>query len=110
LSAQGRLIAAGTRLTELQLDARGAWNLQLVSGIEVRLGRREVEERLNRFIQTALPVMTPRLREVAYVDMRYSNGFSIGWKKPGALARRESAPPVSPTRTPGTRTAARAAA
>lgn len=106
LSAQGRLIAAGTRLAALQLDARGAWNLQLVSGIEVRLGRREVEERLDRFIQTALPIMSPRLGEVAYVDMRYSNGFSIGWKKPGALARRDSTPAPAPTPAQRTRTAA----
>ncbi len=110
LSAQGRLIAAGTRLNALQLDARGAWNLQLASGIEVRLGRREVEQRLDRFIQTALPVMSPRLREVAYVDMRYSNGFSIGWKRPGALARRDAVPVRNPTPAQRTRTAAHATA
>jgi cell division protein FtsQ len=86
LSAQGRLIEAGTRLTALSLDARGAWELELANGIGVRLGRREVEERLDRFIQTALPVMSGRAREVAYIDMRYSNGFAIGWKKSGALA------------------------
>ena len=110
LSAQGRLIAAGTRLNALQLDARGAWNLQLASGIEVRLGRREVEQRLDRFIQTALPVMSPRLREVAYVDMRYSNGFSIGWKRPGALVRRDAVPARNPTPAQRTRTAAHATA
>jgi len=98
LSAQGRLIEAGTRLIALELDARGAWRLELANGVEVRLGRREVEDRLDRFIHTALPVMSPRAREVAYVDMRYSNGFAIGWKKagatkPGELASREAPPP-----------------
>lgn len=108
LSAQGRLIEAGTRLTALELDARGAWRLELVNGVEVRLGRREVEDRLDRFIHTALPVMSPRAREVAYIDMRYSNGFAIGWKKtgvkPGELASREPAP-RAPRKPPARATA-----
>jgi cell division protein FtsQ len=109
LSAQGRLIEAGTRLTALQLDARGAWELELANGIAVRLGRREVEERLDRFIQTALPVMSPRVREVAYIDMRYSNGFAIGWKKPGGLARGatpDASPPPEPREKPAVRATA----
>lgn len=110
LSAQGRLIEAGTRLTALKLDARGAWELELANGIAVRLGRREVEERLDRFIQTALPVMSPRAREVAYIDMRYSNGFAIGWKKPGALARGGATPNVKPPPEPRHKPAARATA
>ncbi len=101
LSAQGRLIEAGTRLTALELDARGAWRLELANGVEVRLGRREVEDRLDRFIHTALPVMSPRAREVSYVDMRYSNGFAIGWKKvagakPGELASRDAPARIEP--------------
>lgn len=112
LNAQGRLIEAGTRLSALQLDARGAWELELANGVQVRLGRREVDERLDRFINTAWPVMSARAREVAYVDMRYSNGFAIGWKsagtrKPGDLASRQSTPPPRATRE---RSAARATA
>lgn len=110
LSAQGRLIEAGTRLTALELDARGAWQLELANGIEVRLGRREVEERLDRFIQTALPLMGPRAREVDYIDMRYSNGFAIGWKRRGALASREVPIPVTQPRAPRDKPAPRATA
>lgn len=110
LSAQGRLIEAGTRLSALKLDARGAWELELANGIEIRLGRREVEARLDRFIQTALPVMSARAREVAYIDMRYSNGFAIGWKKPGALARGAANPDVKPLPMPPEKPAARATA
>jgi len=107
LSAQGRLIEAGTRLSALQLDARGAWELELANGVQVRLGRREVEDRLDRFINSAWPVMSPRAREVAYVDMRYSNGFAIGWKTPGKSGELASRTKGSPVPTP--RTAARAA-
>lgn len=91
LSAQGRLIESGMRLAALDLDARGAWQLELANGISVRLGRRRVDERLDRFIQTALPVMSGQATDIDYVDMRYSNGFAIGWKRPGGLASRGGA-------------------
>ncbi len=97
LSAQGRLIEAGTRLAALELDARGAWQLELANGVSVRLGRRQVDERLDRFIQTALAVMSGRAAEIDYVDMRYSNGFAIGWKRPRGVASRGSAPRNAPT-------------
>jgi cell division protein FtsQ len=97
LNAQGRLIEAGTRLAALELDARGAWRLELANGVSVRLGRRQVDERLDRFIQTALAVMSGRAAEIDYVDMRYSNGFAIGWKRQRGVASRGSAPRNAPT-------------
>jgi len=96
LSAQGRLIEAGMRLAALELDARGAWQLELANGVNVRLGRRQVDERLDRFMQTALTVMSGRAAEIDYVDMRYSNGFAIGWKRPRGLASRGGAPRNAP--------------
>ena len=52
----------------------------------VRLGRRDVDDRIERFIRTASQVIAHRLNEIAYVDMRYSNGFAIGWRNPQAPA------------------------
>jgi cell division protein FtsQ len=82
LSVQGRMLEAGLRIAALRLDARGAWEMDLDSGVTVRLGRREVDERIERFIHTASQVISHRLTEIAYVDMRYSNGFAIGWRNP----------------------------
>jgi cell division protein FtsQ len=79
------------RLAALDLDARGAWQLELANGVSVRLGRRQVDERLDRFIQTALPVVGGRASEISYIDMRYSNGFAIGWKRSSGLASRDDA-------------------
>ncbi len=70
----------------LRLDARGAWEMDLDSGVTVRLGRREVDERIDRFIHTASQVIAHRLNEITYVDMRYSNGFAIGWRNPAVPA------------------------
>ena len=80
LAAEGRLMQSGVRLTALRLDARGAWEFDLANGVTVRLGRREVDERFERFMSTALKIVTQRPEDVAYVDMRYTNGFAIGWR------------------------------
>jgi cell division protein FtsQ len=86
LSVQGRMLEAGMRIAALRLDERGAWEMDLDSGVTVRLGRREVDERIERFIHTASQVISHRLNEVTYVDMRYSNGFAIGWRNPSVPA------------------------
>jgi len=80
LSAQGRLQQAGLRLTAMRLDARGAWELDLANGVTVRLGRRQVDERFDKFITAALKLVTQRGDDIAYIDMRYTNGFAIGWR------------------------------
>jgi len=80
LAAEGRLLQAGLRLSALRLDARGAWELDLANGVTVRLGRRQVDERFEKFMNTALKLVTQRGEDIAYVDMRYTNGFAIGWR------------------------------
>lgn len=86
IDAQGRLLEAGLRLTGVRLDERGAWALQLGGGLQVRLGRQDVHERLERFIRLASPMVAKRVAEIGYVDMRYTNGFSVGWNARNALA------------------------
>ncbi|HET9693624.1 MAG TPA: cell division protein FtsQ/DivIB [Steroidobacteraceae bacterium] len=86
IDAQGRLLEAGLRLTGVRLDERGAWELRLGDGLQVRLGRQAVHERLERFIRLASPMVAKRVAEISYVDMRYTNGFSVGWNARNALA------------------------
>ena len=86
LKTYPRLLAVGMRLSQVELDARGAWQLTLGNGARVRLGRQDVEARLERFIAIASPVVAGRGTDVNYVDLRYSNGFSIGWNAPTRVA------------------------
>jgi len=86
LAAQGRMLEAGLRIAALRLDERGAWEMDLDSGVTVRLGRRDVDERIDRFIRTASQVIAHRMNDITYVDMRYSNGFAIGWRNSQAPA------------------------
>jgi cell division protein FtsQ len=87
LETYPRLLGVGMRLSRVELDARGAWQLTLANGIAVRLGRQDVPARLERFISVASPVVAARGAEVSYVDLRYSNGFSVGWNVPTRVAR-----------------------
>jgi len=80
LAMQRRLTEAGLAITALRLDARGAWQLDLANGITVRLGRSQVDERFDKFISAALGVVEHRAADISYVDMRYTNGFAIGWR------------------------------
>ncbi len=86
LESQGRLVEAGLRLTGVRLDERGAWELELANGVVVKLGRQAVTDRLERFIKLASPLVAKRQAEILYVDMRYTNGFSVGWNARNALA------------------------
>lgn len=95
---QPRLLESGLRVTSVRVDPRGSWELDLSNGVTVRLGRRLVQERLERFLQVGAPVVAGRPNDIAYVDMRYSNGFSVGWRTAARPAgtTNSSAPTLQP--------------
>ena len=78
-----RQLAAGSglELRRLLRSERRAERLWLANGIEVRLGRHDTERRLDRFIRVAWPALRAQLERIEYVDMRYDNGFAVGWKE-----------------------------
>jgi len=80
LAVRGKLAEAGLTLESLELDERGAWRLVLGGGQEIRLGRRDIDERLYRFFDVVAPALAADLKGVAYVDLRYTNGFAVGWR------------------------------
>lgn len=75
-----RLEQRGLAAVALYLDSRGAWEMQLLNGIRVRIGARAVEQRINGFFIALDTVISAQTDQVDYVDMRYTNGFAIGWK------------------------------
>ena len=79
LSLRGRLAEAGLALAELDLDERGAWRFRLDDGTEVRLGRRATGPRTDRFFMVVVPRLAAQFDAIEYVDLRYSNGFAVGW-------------------------------
>jgi len=97
LAVQGRLTEVGLRLVALTLDARGALSLTLDNGVQVRLGRQQIESRFERFMLVAAKLVSQRAADIAYVDMRYGNGFAVGWKgNSGHLAQQPAQQPRAP--------------
>lgn len=78
---QDELVVRELGVKRLYLTERRAERLWLDNGIEVRLGRRDYEDRLNRFVHVAWPALREQARTINYVDMRYTNGFAVGWKQ-----------------------------
>jgi cell division protein FtsQ len=76
-----RLLPLGMRIDGVTLDPRGAWRIHLSNGVELRLGREQPEQRMERFLRAAAPIVNARAGELAYVDLRYSNGFALGWRE-----------------------------
>ena len=97
LAMRRRLAPASLAVTALRLDPRGAWQLDLANGITVRLGRSQVDERFEKFMSAALGIVEHRAGDISYVDMRYTNGFAIGWRsgRAGALQRGHATCPRS---------------
>lgn len=71
----------GTRLrpASLKRDTRGSWTLIGEDGAAFRLGKEAPETQLERLRDAVLPALGARIERVAYVDMRYGNGFAVGW-------------------------------
>ena len=80
LAVREQLIPFGLDLRRVHMDARGAWEMTLQNGVGIRLGRREIEQRTELFLDVVAKIVTNRAADIDYVDMRYSNGFTIGWK------------------------------
>lgn len=79
LVLRGRLVETNLSLDTLSMDERGAWLLKLKTGQEVRFGRRDLEQRINRFFDVAAPALASEMDRAEYIDLRYTNGFSVGW-------------------------------
>ena len=80
LDIRQKLVPAGIDVKRVSVDARGAWEVTLSNGIDVRLGRRNVDERTELLVTAIADFVTARAADIDFVDVRYGSGFSIGWK------------------------------
>jgi cell division protein FtsQ len=94
LEIREQLIPLGLDVRKLEVDARGSWDMSLQNGVEIRLGKRDVAERTRLFLDVVANVVSSREAAIDFVDMRCSNGFTIGWKD-GVKA------PLADPRVPG---------
>ena len=62
---------------QLNLNERRAWEMKLNNGLVVALGRDQVASRLAKFVRNYASTVGSMQQQVAYVDLRYPNGFAV---------------------------------
>jgi cell division protein FtsQ len=77
---QQALSALDIHIRSVSLSERRAWRLELQDGLQVILGRSDVENRITRFTGSVLPGLGDKINKVKQIDMRYTNGFAVAWK------------------------------
>lgn len=74
-----RFAGLGVEVTQLRLEARGAWRLQLDDGVWVMLGRSDREARLARLGAAWRRQLGAQAEQIRYIDLRYPNGVAVAW-------------------------------
>ncbi len=76
--AANRIVAPlGRKVSNVVLDDRRSWQLVLDNGVQIELGRRDMDARLARWVRLA-PQMQPWISgAVKRVDLRYPDGIAV---------------------------------
>ena len=68
------------RIAEVTLSERRAWHVGFLDGPHVYLGRTDIANRLNRFVEYVPGNLENMFNNIRSVDMRYTNGFAVRWE------------------------------
>lgn len=71
----------GLGAASLYLRENQAWELVLTNGIKLRLGKRDLEQRLRRFCRAYPAVFGDKPELLSCVDLRYPRGMAVQWKQ-----------------------------
>ena len=69
------------KITYLKVDDRHAIEFELDNGLKVVLGRGDSIHRLERLLRIYTKILASRVSDIEVIDLRYTNGMAIGWKK-----------------------------
>ena len=71
-------------IVRVDLSSRRAWQLELDNGLILNMGRDAVMKRMQRFAGVYQLDIKPRLAQIDGIDLRYTNGFAVRWRRPAA--------------------------
>ena len=74
---QGR----GIQIAAITLDERRSWSIETGQGVKLRFGKGEIQEKMSRFLKGYDKKLAGQFGQVAYVDLRYTNGFAVKMKQ-----------------------------
>ena len=69
------------KISYLELTPDFTWKLVLDNGMVMHLGQTDGLVRLNHFVKVYSKIVGTKAANVDYVDLRYSNGVAVRWKK-----------------------------
>jgi cell division protein FtsQ len=82
LDIRDSMFKADLSLDELRMDATGSFTIEVVGGLSVRIGRDDIDGRIDRFFNVAVPFLGSEITQFSYVDLRYSSGFAARPRSP----------------------------
>ena len=68
---------ADIKIAQVTLSPRRAWEIKTNKGLNIALGRTDMETRLNKFAGAYQSTLSQLNVKVAYADLRYPNGFAV---------------------------------
>jgi cell division protein FtsQ len=77
-------------ISQINIDSRGAVDIELANGFKIKLGRDNVDSKLERLVSIYAQQIGTRRAEIQQLDLRYSNGFAVVWKKEALKDRDEA--------------------
>ena len=67
------------KITKIMENEIRSLTISLSSGINIQLGSKDIDIKIPLFFEIYKSLNTRDLNKIRYIDMRYSNGFSVGW-------------------------------
>jgi cell division protein FtsQ len=77
-------------ISHINIDSRGAVDIQLKNSFKIKLGRDDVDSKIERLVSIYAQQIRPRRTAIQQLDLRYSNGFAVAWKKEALIDRDEA--------------------
>jgi len=69
------------KIVEFKRDSRGSWKIKLENGMVLKIGRDHQKRRIRRFMVGYQQGLGNVIKQISSVDLRYTNGFAVEWKK-----------------------------
>lgn len=80
LQLRDALAPEGGKVVSLTMTDRGAWHVMLSNGVELLLGRNNIQQRIARLVAVYQQVVSGKESKIRAIDLRYPNGFAVSWK------------------------------
>ncbi|MFS1563125.1 MAG: cell division protein FtsQ [Candidatus Arsenophonus phytopathogenicus] len=76
---QQQLAPHNFSIKSVSMTARRAWQLVLANDIRLNIGKQDIKERLNRFVELYPLLKQVTDKRIGYIDLRYGSGAAVGW-------------------------------